>query len=220
MANTFAPFGFRQFGTLEGNAPTYGLTRRVIASSDTQTYFTGDVVALSTGQGAGFGFLTQPASGLNTGVPIIGIFAGCEFFSPAVGRVVWSSFFPGNLGTSSSPCNAYVIEGEDNLFLVQTTTTAQIGTSNIGMNFGFTTGQTGSSQTGGNTTTGISNIALLSSSPAVGGTTNSSFAFRLVDTSSSWAPPGTNGTDGTSAGSIVLVSFNNSARRATAGISS
>ncbi len=98
MANTFAPFGFRQFGTLEGNSPTYGLTRRYLASSDTNLYFTGDVVALST-----FipGFITLPASGISPTNPILGIFAGCEFFSPSVGRVVWSSFFPGN--TTSGP---------------------------------------------------------------------------------------------------------------------
>jgi len=217
MANTFSPFGFRQFGTVEGSAPTYGLTRRYLASSDTSTYFTGDVVMLST---SNVGYISQPSSGLNTVFPVLGVFAGCEYYSAAVGRVVWSSYFPGNLGTSSSPCNAYVIEGEDNMFVVQTTTSAQVGTSNIGMNFGFTTGQTGSSQSGGNTTTGISNIALLSSSPQVGGTTNSSFAFRLVDTTSNYFPPGVNGTDGTSAGSIVVVSFNNTARRALAGQSS
>ena len=219
MANTFAPFGFRQFGTLEGNAPTYGLTRRYLATSDTNTYFTGDVVALSTGQGAGVGFITQPTSGLNTGTPVLGIFAGCEFFNPSVGRVVWSSFFPGSQG-SSATVTAYVVEGEDNLFLVQCTTGTVVGTSAIGTNFGFTTGQTGSSQAGGNQTTGISNIALLSSSPQVGGTTNSSFAFRLVDTTSNYFPPGVNGADGTTAGAVVIVSFNNSARRALQGLSS
>lgn len=214
MANTFAPFGFRQFGTLEGNVPTYGLTKRTIASSDTQTYFTGDVVQLSTGTGAGVGFLTQPTTGgPNVTTPIVGIFAGCEFFSPQVGRVVWSSFFPGNLGNSSSPVTAYTIEGEDNIFLVQCTTTQTVGTSQIGQNFGFTTGQTGSSQTGGNQTTGISNIALLSSVV----TDLSSQSFRLVDTSSSWAPPGINGTDGTSPGAVVLVSFNNQLRRTLSG---
>jgi len=206
MANTFDPFGFRQFGTLEGNAPTYGLTRRYIASSDTNTYFTGDVVMLST---AIPGYITQPASGVTTGNPILGIFNGCEYYSAAVGRVVWSSYFPGNLGTSSSPCNAYVIEGEDNLFLVQSTTSAVLGTSVTGFNIGFTTGQTGSSQSGGNTTTGISNIALLSSAVSA----NSSYPFRVVETSSNYLPPGTNGADGTSAGSIMVVSFNNSLRR-------
>lgn len=213
MANTFAPFGFRNFGTLEGNSPTYGLTRRYLATSDTNTYFTGDVVQMSTGSGAGIGFITQPTTGgPGANTPYLGIFAGCEFFNPSVGRVVWSSFFPGSQG-SSATVTAYTIEGEDNIFLVQCTTTQTVGTSQIGQNFGFTTGQTGSSQTGGNQTTGISNIALLSSVF----TSLSSGSFRLVDTTSNYFPPGTNGADGTSPGAIVLVSFNNQARRTLTG---
>jgi len=205
MANTFAPFGFRQFGTLEGNSPTYGLTRRYLASSDTNSYFTGDVVQISTSIP---GFITLPASGTTTGNPILGVFAGCEFFSPTVGRVVWSSFFTASVG-SSSPCNAYVIEGEDNIFLAQASTEAVIGSSVIGMNIGFTSSDTGSAQKNGNTTTGISNIALKSTSVSA----NSSLPFRIVDTSSAYFPPGTNGADGTTAGAIMVVAFNNSMRR-------
>src|SRR5882672_7095521 len=129
MANTFAPFGFRSFGAQEGAAPTMGLTRRYLASSDTSLYFTGDVVMLSTTIP---GFISLPSSGTVAGstsaAAILGIFAGCEFFSPTVGRVVWSSFFPGNT-TSSSPCNAYIIEDPNQLFLVQCTTTSVLGTS-------------------------------------------------------------------------------------------
>jgi hypothetical protein len=217
MVNTFSPFGFRQFGTLEGNGPTYGLTRRYLATSDTQTYFTGDVVQLSTGTGGGLGFITQPSTGgPAVSTPILGIFAGCEYYNPSVGRTVWSSYFPGNTGASSNPVTAYTIEGEDNLFLVQCTTTQTVGTSQVGSNFGFTTGQTGSSQTGGNTTTGISNIALLSSVFSA----LSSQTFRLVDTTSNYFPPGTNGSDGTNPGAIVLVSFNNQMRRTLTGPSS
>ena len=215
MANTFSPFGFRQFGTLEGNSPTFGLTRRALASSDTNLYFTGDVVALSTGALAPFGYITLPTTGVSPSTPILGVFAGCEYYSPAVGRVVWSSFFPGNVG-SSAPANAYIIEGEDNLFLVQGTTTATLGTTNIGMNIGFTSSETLAPQKSGNQTTGISNIALNSTSVS----NNSSLPFRIVDTSSSWAPPGVNGTDGTNPGAVVLVSFNNQLRRSQTGISS
>jgi hypothetical protein len=205
MANVFAPFGFRQAGTLEGSGPTYGLTRRYLASSDTNNYFTGDVVALSTSIP---GFISLPSSGTATTAMTLGIFAGCEFFSPTVGRTVWSSFFTASVGSSNN-CNAYIIEGEDNLFLAQCSTTAVVGTSAIGMNIGFTSSETFAPQKSGNTTTGISNVALLSTSVSA----NSSLPFRIVDTSSNLAPPGVNGTDGTSAGAILLVSFNNQARR-------
>lgn len=212
MANTFAPFGFRSFGDLDGSAPTMGLTRRYLASSDTNLYFTGDVVMLSTTIP---GFIGLPSSGTVTGstgaAPILGVFAGCEFFSPTVGRVIWSSFFPGNT-TSSSPCNAYVIEDPNQLFTVQCTTTSVLGTSAIGQGFGFTS--TGA-QPSGNQTTGISNVSLLSSVSF--GT--AAAPFRLVDTTSNYAPPGTNGADGTTAGAIVVVAFNNQLRRGLTGLS-
>ena len=212
MANTFSPFGFRQFGTLEGNGPTYGLTRRYLASSDTNLYFTGDVVSLSTGALAPAGYITLPASGINIVNPILGIFAGCEYYSPSVGRTVWSSFFPGNVG-SSAPANAYVIEGEDNQFLVQASTVSVLGTSAIGMNVTFTTTGTIGTQASGNQTTGISNICINSSYVA----SLSSLPFRLVDTTSNFAAPGTNGTDSTTGGAIWVVSFNNQSRRSVTG---
>ena len=217
MVNTFSPFGFRQFGTLEGNGPTYGLTRRYLASSDTNLYFTGDVVAISTGALAPLGYITLPSTGTAPSAPVTGIFAGCEYYSPSVGRTVWSSYFPGNT-TSSSPCNAYVIEGEDNLFLVQCTTNAVVGTSCIGWNFGFTSSDTGAAQKNGNITTGISNIALQSTSANAGSSIN--LAFRLVDTTSNYFPPGVNGTDGTSAGAIVVVAFDNQYRRTLTAVAS
>src|SRR5882672_1924066 len=197
MANTFAPFGFRSFGDQDGAAPTMGLTRRYLASSDTSLYFTGDVVSMSS---VNPGFISLPSSGV-TSTPVLGVFAGCEFFSPTVGRVVWSSFFPGNT-TSSSPCNAYIIEDPNQLFLVQGTTVSVIGTSCIGLNVGFTS--TGA-QPSGNQTTGISNVALASST--VTSLSSQVLAFRVVDTTSNYAPPGTNGTDGTSPGAVVVVSF-------------
>ena|SRR5882724_2424820 len=210
MANTIAPFGFRSFGDQEGGAPTMGLTRRYLASSDTSLYFTGDVVINST---TNPGFISLPTSGVTTGstgsVPILGVFAGCEFFSPTVGRVVWSSFFPGNT-TSSSPCNAYIIEDPNQLFLVQCTSGATVGTSQIGSGFGFTS--TGA-QPSGNQTTGISNISLVSTTVV----NTAGAPFRLVDTTSNYAPPGTNGTDGTTPGAIVVVAFNNQLRRGLTG---
>ena len=210
MANTFSPFGFRPFGDQDGASPTMGLTRRYLNSSDASLYFTGDVVKMST---TAPGFISLCASGVTTGStsaePILGIFAGCEYYNPSVGRVVWNSFFPGNVG-SSSPCNAYVIEDPNQLFLVQASTTTVLGTSAIGFGFGFTS--TGA-QPSGNQTTGISNVSLVSSTPL--GT--AAAPFRLVDTTSNYAPPGTNGTDGTSAGAIVVVAFDNQLRRSLVG---
>lgn len=206
MANTFAPFGFRPFGDQEGAAPTMGLTRYYLASSDANLYFTGDVVAVSTGSGSPAGYITLPSTGTNLANPILGVFAGCEYYSPTVGRMVWAANFPGNVG-SSNPCNAYVITDPNQTFLVQGTTTAVLGTSNIGQAVGIAS----SLQATGNTLSGISNLALNSSTVNSSGI---SLPFRILDTSSNYAPPGTNGTDGTSAGAVVVVGFNNQGRRA------
>lgn len=209
MANTFAPFGFRSFGDLDGSAPTMGLQRFYILSSDTNSYFTGDVVSVSS-QSLVAGYLTLPASGTTTGSPIAGIFAGTEYYNNSLNKQIWASYFPASVG-SSSPCNGYVIVDPNQLFLVQCTTTAVVGASCIGLNVGFAS----SLQSAGNTTTGISNLALNSST--VSG--NSSLPFRIVDTTSNYFPPGTNGADGTTAGAIVVVQFNNQMRRSLIAVS-
>src|SRR3972149_10719554 len=62
MANTFAPFGFRQFGQREGTAPTAGMDRLLLLSSDTNSYYTGDTVVISS-QSLVAGYITLPTSG-------------------------------------------------------------------------------------------------------------------------------------------------------------
>jgi hypothetical protein len=208
MANTFSPFGFRAFGRREGGAPTAGMDRRYILSSDTNTYFTGDVVSISSASVVA-GYLTLPSSGSVLGSPLEGIFMGCEYYSASAGKVVWNSYFPGSVG-SSAPVNAYVVTDPEQLFLVQGTTTAVLGTSCIGLNVGIAS----SLQTTGNTATGISGLALNSSTVAAANT----LPFRIVDTTSNYAPPGVNGTDGTVGGAIVVVQMNNSARRSLTGV--
>lgn len=191
--NTAAPFGFRSFGQQDGASPTAGMDRMFINSSDTNNYFTGDPVILST---AAPGFLTLPASGVTTGQAIAGIFVGCEYYNSNVQRVVWSSYFPASAG-SSSPVNAYVITNPQQLFLVQGSTNAVLGTSVIGWNIGYAS----TSQAGGNTLSGQSVVILASSTVSA----NSSLPFRIVDTYTNYAPPGVNGTSTGSEGMQVMV---------------
>jgi len=101
------------------------------------------------------------------------------------------------------------------LFLVQGTTVATLGTSTIGLNVMFTSTGALGIQTSGNQTTGISNLALQSTSV----TAAASLPFRIVDTTSNYAPPGTNGADGTTPGAVMVVSLNNSLRRSLTGAS-
>ena len=206
MANTYSPFGFRPFGRRDGGAPTAGMDRLWIASSDTALYFTGDVVCQSsatTGTNPNTISLWSGSSGY---IPV-GVFAGCEYYSPSVGRVVWNSYFPGSVG-SSSPVQAYVITDPDQLFIAQASTTSgAVGSSLLG--FGITIASSG--QASGNLLSGISNIALASS-----GTTlqSASMPFRVVDVYSNTAPPGVNGTStGTEGAQILVVAPNNWLRR-------
>lgn len=206
MANTFNAFGFKSFGRLDGGAPTMGQMKVQLLSSDSNTYYTGDVVQISTS-----GYLTFPASGSVTGSPIAGIFNGCEYYSPTVGRVIWSAQSGGNV-TSSAPGLAYVITDPQHLFIAQGSTNAVLGTSVIGWNIGFVS----SGQGNGNTTTGMSVVCLASSTPAATNT----LPFRVIDTYTNFAPPGTNGTStGAEAAQIMVVQMNNQWLRSLTGVS-
>ncbi len=201
MANTNAPFGFRQFGQREGTAPTAGLERYWILSSDPSPYFTGDVVDQSSKTLAN-GYINNGGSSGNITYVGLGVFLGCKYYSPSVGRTVWNSYFPGNV-SSSSPVEAYVCTNTEQLYLVQGTTGAVLQQSDIGHGISFTI--TGASL--GNTATGQS-VMQVNSSLTTALTSNA--PFRIVDLYSNYAPPGVNGTStGAEGWQIVVVQPNN-----------
>ncbi len=202
MANANNPFGFRAFGHMDGSAPTHGLQRYFINSSDTGTYFTGDVVTISSAVGGGN---IQIYSGSSVAPVALGVFAGCEYYSAAVGRVVWSSYFPGNLGTSSSPCTAYVITDPEMQFVVQASS-GPITSSYIGYGLNISSGT-------GNTTTGISGQMV--GTTALSG---SSQPFRVIDIYQNFAPPNSIGAS-TTPYNWVIVAPNAWQRKALTGIS-
>src|SRR5258708_2277526 len=125
MANISAPFGFRQFRRFDGGAPTAGFDTLTIASSDTSVIGTGDCVITiqSTAPGAAGSYVSAvlASSGI---AQIRGVFFGCEFFSPTVGRKVWSPFFPGSVATScgTNDAQAWVCTDPDMLYTVQYST--------------------------------------------------------------------------------------------------
>lgn len=213
MANSTAPFGFRSFGHRDGSAPTMGLERRFINSSDTNLYFTGDPVSQSS---VAYGYI-QPYGGSSLAPIVLGIFAGCEYYNPSIGKVTWNSYFPGNLSAVSSTngnVTAYLITDPEMQFLVQTTNSSVIlGSTTIGSNVAVTVAQSSL----GNQTTGVSAVSVNSSNGLLSA---SSYPFTIVDTYASFAPPGVNGADNTTAANILVVAPNNWARRAAvAGVS-
>lgn len=207
MANTNAPFGFRPYGHRDGSAPTMGMDKFKIYSSDTNSYYAGDPVAQSS---AVAGYISLYAG---TGAtPIcLGIFQGCEYYSPSVGRVVWSpSYVTGTGATSSNPVTAYVITDPEMQFIVQASS-AGIGSSMAGSNATVLAGTMGA----GSALTGQSAATLAST---VGSVAGSSYPFRIIDVYSNYAPPGVNGTDNSSAYNIVVVAPNNWSRKSLTGV--
>jgi hypothetical protein len=198
VANTYSPFGLQSFGRMEGGSPTAGLTTYLIASSDPNPVFCGDLVKDSTNN---FKYITWQSTG-QTGAFSVGVFAGCEYYSPSVGRVVWSRFFPGAVQTSGPDVKAYVYDDPNQLFIIQASTGDIVGSSQRGFNFAvLPTSQ-------GNTTTGQSALALQSS---IFGSTNT-YPVRLVDVYANHAPPGSPNIDSTYA-QVVVVAPNNWDRR-------
>jgi len=199
MANTYAPFGFRQLRRLDGGAPTAGFETFPILSSGTSPFFTGDPVTTSEQ------YLAVPSS-----VSIIlGVFMGCEYYNATVNRITWSPYFPASVGTSI-PVKAWVCTDPDMLYIAQVSTSAGvIGSSRINENIQMT----GSLSSLGNTLSGISAVALSSDIA-----TTNSFPWRIYDLYSNYAPPGTNGTDNTSAGQVLVVAPNNFMRNNTTGV--
>lgn len=206
MANTFSPFGFRQFGRQEGGSPTAGLTAFTMNSSYASAVFTGDLVSLSSAAGSansGNLVLTDESSGRL----VQGVFLGCEYYNPSVNRITFSAYFPGSVG-SSSPVTAYVCTDPEQLYIAQASTTSGVvGSSLIGFNISFCSSQ----QTSGNTLSGISAVSLASSAVSQ---TDPSLPFRVVNTYAAFAPPGVNGTStGSEGAAILVVAPNNFARK-------
>lgn len=209
MANTNNPFGFRQFGMREGSAPTAGFDRKFISSGYTNPVFTGDAVVRSTtppylvsgGSSQGTGGVTLGASAaINEG-----IFMGCKYYNTNVSRTVWNSYWPGSGATGD--VEAYVCTNPEELYIVQGSTGAVLGSTNVGMLVPQIT--TGSSQ--GNTLSGISNM-IVNSSLVTG--LSSMGQWQIVDIYSNYAPPGVNGTSTGSEGmQIVIVQPNIAIRR-------
>jgi hypothetical protein len=206
MANTAAPFGFRQWRRIDGGAPTAGFDTLFITSSDASVIYTGDPVVTSTLAIAGFGnYVTGATSGISQ---IRGIFFGCEYYSATVNRKVWSPYYPGSVATSSgtNDVQAWVCTDPEMLYLVQVSGTAGstntvLTSSYVNLNFGYSSGTLAN----GNTTTGISGVTLAATSFR----STTTLPFRLYDFYSNYAPPGVNGTDNTTNGQFVIVLPNN-----------
>jgi hypothetical protein len=206
MANTNAPFGFRQYsGT--GSAPTYEQVQMSIASTNSTAIYYGDPVAqLSTGY-----ISTNSISGT---AAITGIFVGCRYLSVAQKRPVWSNYWPGS--DANGDVTAYVITDPNAQFIVQTansnTTATAVGLTNVGNNIGFAMGT-------GNSANGISGAY----ADQYTINTTATLPFRIIALAN-YTPGGVsplatiNGNDPTTAYNQIIVTFNNASTKSLTGI--
>jgi len=202
MANTLAPNGFALAGFLDGRNGSLGQSQWQIQTGYTSNIFTNDPVYLTSG------YVTVGASSNST--PVLGVFIGCEFYSSAVGRKIWSPYWPASTAVpTGTTIDAWVITDPQATFKVQANNTSALAISTLNGSYGYagqgTTGAAPSSQQ----LSGQSVAYLDTVSGA-----NSGYPFRLL--SFVTAPPGANGTDTTSAYQNVIVAFNNQQYRVNA----
>lgn len=138
MANTSAPFGFKQ-ATGIGSTPTYEQNTR-LAQYNAAAIYNGDPVAPQTD-----GTIAIASAGTTQ---IAGIFVGCKYLSVAMKRTVWNNYWPGSDVANGNYVECYVIDDPNATFLVQSgavgLTLADVG-SNVQFNLGTPSALTGQS---------------------------------------------------------------------------
>jgi len=195
MANTDAPFGFRQYsGT--GSAPTYEQIAVRIVYNATNIFF-GDPVAPDAN-----GYVVRASS---NSVQIAGIFVGCQYLSVAQKRTVWSNYWPGSDVASGNVVIGYIVNDPNAKWVAQSDATG-VATTDINANIGFAIGT-------GNTANGISGAYLDTSTI----NTTNTLPFRIISLID--FPPGSQGTNSNGqAYDWVVVAFNNVSTKQLTGI--
>lgn len=202
MANTSAPNGFQLAGFLDGRTGSLGQSQYQITSGDSYYYFTGDPVQLNAG------YLTKGAAGTTA---VLGVFIGCEYYSTAVGRKIWSPYWPASTTVpSGSTIDAWVIIDPQATFKVQSSGSAAVTQAQVNSNIDYA----GNSPTSPSTTQTLNGQSVAYANQA-NISTSTVYAFRIL--SLVVAPPGANGTDTTTAYNSIIVAFNNQSFRLTAG---
>ena len=148
MANVLAPTGFREYGTIDGSPPNFGQAKGFCLYST--AIFSGDPLKWGTA-----GYLAPATATGNTGAGVVGIAYSFRWTSTALGRTVWSQYYPGNDSVNNADVVVYYTAAPNSLFYAQATSTSA-GTAiggplvqaDVGTFFNFATGAGGNTQTG------------------------------------------------------------------------
>lgn len=199
MANTASPFGFVQWGTVNGATPNFaGMNNppfKIASGYGTAIGF-GDPVTLVSGSSP-TGYIQRWVNGSGSATfQVAGVFYGCRYLSTGQRKTVWNNFWPGSDATGD--VDAFVCADPNAIFMVQNSSSSvPIDNTYIGMCADVVLGTV-------NTTTGWSGASL---STPVGSSNTNLLPFKVVSIVT--APPGVNGTDATTGYNNVLVGFNN-----------
>jgi hypothetical protein len=195
MANTNAPFGFRQYSG-NGSAPTYEQVEVQIAYNATNIFYGDPVEPDANG-------LVVQGDGTTAAAGIAGIFVGCKYLSVSQKRTIWSNYWPGSDVASTSTVYGYIVNDPNAKFIVQTGSTAATQ-STVNLNVPYAIGS-------GNTANGISAATVDVANAAV----TTTLPFRVVSLVTD--PPGSAGTEA-GAYNYVIVAFNNVTTKNQTGI--
>jgi len=194
MANTNAPFGFRQYSG-NGSAPTYEQVAVVIDYNAGAIYFGDPVTQQSDGSYAQSASTGATPAALGIG----GIFVGCRYLSVSQKRTVWSNYWPGSDVASGNYVEGYIVNDPNARFIAQTDSTGLAFPADINATIGFAIGT-------GNTSNGISGAYLDTSTLQTG--TLANYPFKIVGVIND--PPGAQGTlSNGQAYDNAIVMFNN-----------
>lgn len=204
MANVQGAFGFQQWGTASGpvNMASSGNPPYRIASGYGTAIFFGDAVRMNSSGPTGYVEQWANGDGGTASRILVGIFAGCKYYSTSQKKIIWNNYWPGSDATGD--VEAFVIDDPNALFKVQAGIASAITQTSIGQTADIVATPTG------NTTTGISGMSL--STP----TTTNTLPFKVVNVVTT--PPGANGTDLTTPYNYVIVAMNNQQYKTLVGV--
>ncbi len=145
MSNTLAPFGLRPVRRLDGAAPNYQTNNYLISTSQTHKIGTGDLVKSDATYA---GYVDYAAA---TDTPVLGVFAGCEWYDTSVAKKIFSTQWTGTT-TAIAPITCYVYDDVNIVYEIQSSNGGPVTQSQIRQNAKIGTVGPGAP----NTTNGIS----------------------------------------------------------------
>ena len=177
MANTLAPFGFREYQGGAGGAPTFAQSARRIASTAGAIYYGDPVMPVTS---TANGYIVQATAGSTV---MAGIFVGCKYLSVSQKRTVWSNYWGAADVASGNNVEVYYVNDPNAKFVAQVggSTSTGLAAADIGANVQFNYGTP-------NTASGVSGAYI---DITVTPTTTNTLPFRVVSLVTD--PPGSNG---------------------------